>query len=63
MNSFNYKFLSEVPNYLMQLVKEQKPIDEQHTTTIYEVNDILNDLFPKDEDKWPWEDSGVDRMD
>jgi len=52
-----------VPNYLMQLVKEQKPIDEQHTTTIYEVNDILNDLFPKDEDKWPWEDSGVDRMD
>jgi hypothetical protein len=63
MNSFNYKCLSEVPNYLMQLVKEQKPIDEQHTITIYEVNNILNDLFPKDEDKWPCQDSGLDRMD
>ena len=63
MNNYNYKCLSEVPNYLMKLVKEQKPVDEQHTITIYEVNDILNDLFPKDEDKWPWEDSGIDRMD
>ena len=47
----------------MELVKEQKPVDEQHTITIYEVNDILNYLFSNDDEKWPWEDSGIDRMD
>mgnify|MGYP001584785188 CR=1 FL=1 len=63
MNNYNYKCLTDVPDYLLKLVKDRKHVDEQHTITIYEVNDILNDLSVTDTDKWPWEDSGLDRMD
>ena len=63
MNNFNYKCLSEIPDYLLKLVKDRKHVDEQHMITIYEVNDILNDLFPNNAEKWPCEDSGLDRMD
>jgi|SaaInlV_125m_DNA_1040241.scaffolds.fasta_scaffold68563_1 hypothetical protein len=67
MNNFNYKCLSEVPNHLMKMIRNHRnnylSVEEQNMITIYEVNDILNDLFPKDEDTWPCQDSGIDRMD
>jgi hypothetical protein len=63
MNSFNYKSISDVPDFLIKLIKELKPINEKHTITIFEVNDMLNELCIDDMDKWPHEDSGSDRMD